>query len=137
MKYRKLNLPSACYICKKPYTMLHNFYDQLCPECAEFNYMKRKLVRKHFIDVYMIKYVKKIDVLKLNMSPVLIICSDVESHTNFIHHINIARKRFVYSYAKSVLFLLSFILLFVWQIITPFLIPILILILLFTFYTCP
>ena len=30
-----------CYICKKDYSALHHFYDQLCPECAEFNFAKR------------------------------------------------------------------------------------------------
>jgi NAD(P)-dependent dehydrogenase (short-subunit alcohol dehydrogenase family) len=30
-----------CYVCKKKYTEIHHFYDQMCPECAEFNYRKR------------------------------------------------------------------------------------------------
>ncbi len=30
-----------CYICKKNYTQVHHFYDQLCPECAQFNFAKR------------------------------------------------------------------------------------------------
>jgi len=30
-----------CYICKKNYTKLHHFYDQLCPACAEVNFRKR------------------------------------------------------------------------------------------------
>jgi NAD(P)-dependent dehydrogenase (short-subunit alcohol dehydrogenase family) len=30
-----------CYICKRKYTEIHHFYDQLCPECAEFNFRKR------------------------------------------------------------------------------------------------
>jgi NAD(P)-dependent dehydrogenase (short-subunit alcohol dehydrogenase family) len=30
-----------CYICKQPYTALHHFYDQLCPACGDFNFMKR------------------------------------------------------------------------------------------------
>ena len=30
-----------CYVCKQPYRMLHPFYDQLCPPCAELNYAKR------------------------------------------------------------------------------------------------
>jgi NAD(P)-dependent dehydrogenase (short-subunit alcohol dehydrogenase family) len=33
--------PQNCYICKKDYSSLHHFYDQLCPECAEFNFFKR------------------------------------------------------------------------------------------------
>jgi NAD(P)-dependent dehydrogenase (short-subunit alcohol dehydrogenase family) len=31
----------VCYVCKKPYTELHHFYDQLCPACAEFNFAAR------------------------------------------------------------------------------------------------
>jgi len=30
-----------CYVCKQKYTRLHHFYDQLCPECADFNFAKR------------------------------------------------------------------------------------------------
>jgi hypothetical protein len=30
-----------CYVCKKKYTRLHHFYDQLCPDCADFNFAKR------------------------------------------------------------------------------------------------
>jgi len=30
-----------CYVCRKPFTELHHFYDQLCPECAAFNFAKR------------------------------------------------------------------------------------------------
>jgi NAD(P)-dependent dehydrogenase (short-subunit alcohol dehydrogenase family) len=30
-----------CYVCKQKYTVIHHFYDQLCPECAEFNFGKR------------------------------------------------------------------------------------------------
>lgn len=30
-----------CYVCKKGYTEVHHFYDQLCPECAAFNFAKR------------------------------------------------------------------------------------------------
>ncbi len=30
-----------CYVCKQKYTEIHHFYDQMCPECAEFNYRKR------------------------------------------------------------------------------------------------
>ncbi len=30
-----------CYVCKQPYRELHDFYDQLCPPCAEFNFAKR------------------------------------------------------------------------------------------------
>jgi len=30
-----------CYICKRDYTELHHFYDQLCPSCAALNFGKR------------------------------------------------------------------------------------------------
>jgi len=33
--------PQHCYTCKQKYSQIHSFYDQLCPECAEFNYTKR------------------------------------------------------------------------------------------------
>jgi hypothetical protein len=34
--------PILCYICRKPYTELHFFYHQLCPDCAVFNFSKRE-----------------------------------------------------------------------------------------------
>jgi NAD(P)-dependent dehydrogenase (short-subunit alcohol dehydrogenase family) len=33
--------PQHCYICKRHYSTLHHFYDQLCPECADLNFRKR------------------------------------------------------------------------------------------------
>ncbi|WP_183962299.1 SDR family NAD(P)-dependent oxidoreductase [Chiayiivirga flava] len=30
-----------CYVCKRKYTRIHHFYDQLCPDCAQFNFHKR------------------------------------------------------------------------------------------------
>ena len=30
-----------CYICKQKYSLIHHFYDQLCPECAAVNFSKR------------------------------------------------------------------------------------------------
>ena len=30
-----------CYVCKQKYTQIHHFYDQLCPSCADFNFLKR------------------------------------------------------------------------------------------------
>ena len=30
-----------CYVCKKKYTTVHHFYDQMCMDCAEFNFHKR------------------------------------------------------------------------------------------------
>ena len=33
--------PQHCYVCKRHYTELHHFYDQLCPACAELNFRKR------------------------------------------------------------------------------------------------
>ena len=33
--------PQHCYVCKQKYSAIHFFYDQLCPDCAAFNYAKR------------------------------------------------------------------------------------------------
>jgi NAD(P)-dependent dehydrogenase (short-subunit alcohol dehydrogenase family) len=33
--------PQNCYVCKKDYSQIHHFYDQLCPTCAELNFFKR------------------------------------------------------------------------------------------------
>jgi NAD(P)-dependent dehydrogenase (short-subunit alcohol dehydrogenase family) len=30
-----------CYVCKRNFTGVHHFYDQLCPPCADLNYRKR------------------------------------------------------------------------------------------------
>ena len=30
-----------CYVCKRKYTQIHHFYDQMCPSCAELNFVKR------------------------------------------------------------------------------------------------
>src|SRR4051794_7491416 len=30
-----------CYVCKQHYDVVHFFYDQLCPQCAELNFRKR------------------------------------------------------------------------------------------------
>ena len=30
-----------CYVCKLKYSTIHDFYDQLCPECAALNFTKR------------------------------------------------------------------------------------------------
>jgi NAD(P)-dependent dehydrogenase (short-subunit alcohol dehydrogenase family) len=37
----KVDEPQNCYICKQDYSVIHHFYDQLCPECAELNFRKR------------------------------------------------------------------------------------------------
>lgn len=39
--FREAVDPHHCYVCKQDYTRIHHFYDQLCPECADFNYAKR------------------------------------------------------------------------------------------------
>jgi NAD(P)-dependent dehydrogenase (short-subunit alcohol dehydrogenase family) len=39
--HRRTDELQHCYICKEKYTEIHPFYDQLCPECAEFNFRKR------------------------------------------------------------------------------------------------
>jgi NAD(P)-dependent dehydrogenase (short-subunit alcohol dehydrogenase family) len=36
-----LETPRNCYVCKAEFTQLHQFYDSMCPKCAEFNYQKR------------------------------------------------------------------------------------------------
>jgi NAD(P)-dependent dehydrogenase (short-subunit alcohol dehydrogenase family) len=33
--------PRSCYICKRKYSEVHHFYDQLCPACAALNMQKR------------------------------------------------------------------------------------------------
>ncbi len=33
--------PQHCYICKGKFSVIHHFYDQMCPPCAEFNFDKR------------------------------------------------------------------------------------------------
>jgi NAD(P)-dependent dehydrogenase (short-subunit alcohol dehydrogenase family) len=33
--------PQHCYVCKQHFTVIHHFYDQLCPACAAFNFRKR------------------------------------------------------------------------------------------------
>jgi NAD(P)-dependent dehydrogenase (short-subunit alcohol dehydrogenase family) len=39
--FREALEPQHCYVCKEKYTVIHFFYDQLCPRCATFNYDKR------------------------------------------------------------------------------------------------
>jgi NAD(P)-dependent dehydrogenase (short-subunit alcohol dehydrogenase family) len=38
---RESTEPQHCYVCKRKYSQIHFFYDQLCPECADFNHAKR------------------------------------------------------------------------------------------------
>lgn len=40
-KREKLSSPRNCYICKKEYEYLHHFYDSMCDECGNLNYLKR------------------------------------------------------------------------------------------------
>lgn len=40
-EFREVVEPQNCYICKKDFSTLHHFYDQLCPSCAEVNFHKR------------------------------------------------------------------------------------------------
>ncbi|MFA5584358.1 MAG: SDR family oxidoreductase [Bacteriovoracaceae bacterium] len=35
------NTPHDCYVCREKFTLIHHFYDTMCPKCAEFNYSKR------------------------------------------------------------------------------------------------
>lgn len=39
--FREVVEPQNCYVCKKDYSAIHHFYDQLCPACAELNFRKR------------------------------------------------------------------------------------------------
>ena len=39
--FREVVEPQNCYICKRDYSTIHHFYDQLCPTCAELNFHKR------------------------------------------------------------------------------------------------
>src|SRR5882672_3274689 len=39
--FREVVEPQNCYVCKKNYSTIHHFYDQLCPQCAELNFHKR------------------------------------------------------------------------------------------------
>ncbi|KAJ3013033.1 UNVERIFIED_CONTAM: hypothetical protein HDU68_000897 [Siphonaria sp. JEL0065] len=36
-----LHMTRRCHICRMPYRVLHHFYDQMCPTCGDFNFMKR------------------------------------------------------------------------------------------------
>ncbi len=38
---RETSEQQNCYICKRDYSTIHHFYDQLCPPCAELNFRKR------------------------------------------------------------------------------------------------
>ncbi len=40
-EFREVVEPQNCYICKKDYSTIHHFYDQLCPACAGLNWVKR------------------------------------------------------------------------------------------------
>jgi NAD(P)-dependent dehydrogenase (short-subunit alcohol dehydrogenase family) len=33
--------PQHCYVCKQQYSVIHHFYDQLCPACGDVNFAKR------------------------------------------------------------------------------------------------
>ena len=39
--FREVVESQHCYVCKRRYVEIHPFYDQLCPECGDFNYRKR------------------------------------------------------------------------------------------------
>ncbi len=40
-EFREAIEPQLCYVCKTDYSVIHHFYDQLCPPCAELNFTKR------------------------------------------------------------------------------------------------
>jgi NAD(P)-dependent dehydrogenase (short-subunit alcohol dehydrogenase family) len=37
----ELGTARYCYVCKAPYTRVHDFYDSMCTACAELNFQKR------------------------------------------------------------------------------------------------
>ncbi|MDB4297416.1 SDR family NAD(P)-dependent oxidoreductase [Flavobacteriaceae bacterium] len=37
----EMEKPRNCYVCKTKFTKLHHFYDTMCKECGDLNYMKR------------------------------------------------------------------------------------------------
>ena len=39
--FRQTDAAQNCYVCKRDYSDVHPFYDQLCPPCAELNLRKR------------------------------------------------------------------------------------------------
>ena len=39
--YRATEEVQCCYVCKKSYSHIHHFYDQMCPACADLNFNKR------------------------------------------------------------------------------------------------
>lgn len=40
-EFREAVEPQHCYVCKQEYSVVHHFYDQLCPPCAALNFAKR------------------------------------------------------------------------------------------------
>jgi NAD(P)-dependent dehydrogenase (short-subunit alcohol dehydrogenase family) len=38
---QELNKARGCYVCKRPFTKLHTFYDSMCGECGDFNWHRR------------------------------------------------------------------------------------------------
>lgn len=38
---RVLDTPFHCYVCKREFREVHHFYDSMCLECGDFNYLKR------------------------------------------------------------------------------------------------
>jgi len=37
----ELRQAQSCYVCKRPFSKLHRYYDSLCEDCGEFNYARR------------------------------------------------------------------------------------------------
>jgi NAD(P)-dependent dehydrogenase (short-subunit alcohol dehydrogenase family) len=38
----ELHQERTCYVCKKPFTRTHRYYDSMCAACGDFNYAKRE-----------------------------------------------------------------------------------------------
>ena len=38
----RLNQERDCYVCKRPFSKVHRYYDSMCEPCGDFNYAKRE-----------------------------------------------------------------------------------------------
>ena len=49
---QKLTSEQNCYVCKKKYLEIHHFYDAMCTECGDLNYIKIficEMFREYFL----------------------------------------------------------------------------------------
>jgi tRNA U54 and U55 pseudouridine synthase Pus10 len=40
----ELETPRQCYVCKTDFTKMHHFYDTMCTDCGDFNYVFKLLM---------------------------------------------------------------------------------------------